>query len=78
VEAMASCLDKVDPEGSLTLKVECDFDLEVRGMNEASVASQTLEDHRLARMKSYERRLQEQEASALLSGSSEADTVVQV
>jgi hypothetical protein len=61
VEAMASCLDKVDPEGSLTLKIECDFDLEVRGTNEASVASQTLEDHRLARKTKYESTLPELE-----------------
>jgi hypothetical protein len=70
---MASCLDKVDPEGALTLKIECDFDLEVRGMNEASVASKTLEDHRLARRELYESRLQEM---GKLAEGSEADTVV--
>jgi len=59
MEAMASCLDRVDPEGSLTLKIEADYDLEVQGTNEASVASQTLEDHRLARKILYERKLQD-------------------
>lgn len=59
MEAMASCLDKVDPEGSLTLKIEADYDLEARGTNEASVASQKLEDHRLARKMLYERKLQD-------------------
>jgi len=59
VEGMASCLDEVDPEGSLTLKIEADYDLEVQGTNEASMASQTLEDHRLARKMLYERKLQD-------------------
>jgi hypothetical protein len=75
VEAMASCLDKVDPEGALTLKIECDFDLEVRGMNEASVASQTLENHRLVRNELYESKLQEM---GKLAEGSEADTVVRL
>ena len=59
VEAMACRLDKMDPEGSLKMKIESDWDLVVRGTKAASVASKKLEDHRLARKELYERKLQE-------------------
>jgi hypothetical protein len=63
LETMASGLDKVDPSGSLEVKIVCDwhFEVEVQGMENASVASQKLEAYRLARKELYEPTLQEPE-----------------
>jgi hypothetical protein len=48
VGTMANCLDKVDPEGSLKLRIESDFEFVANGVEAASLKSQNLEDHRLA------------------------------